>query len=286
MQTSLAEDKWDLEIEPVSGWFEMNWRELWQYRDLLMLLVRRDVMSTYKQTVLGPLWFFIQPILTTLTYVVIFGNLAGISTGGVPKILFYLAGITLWNYFQDCLLKTSNTFVLNQSLFGKVYFPRLLAPLSVIVSSLFKLLVQLVLFFIAWIYFLVQPQSSVVPNITLLLFPFYLLLMSGLGFGLGILVSSMTTRYRDLRYLVQFGVQLLMYATPIVYPLEIAPEKYRWLIQLNPITNVVEAFKYSFLGSGYFTVSGLLYSFGCMLLLLLVSIVVFNRVEKTFMDSI
>ena len=286
MQTSLAEDKWDLEIEPVSGWFEMNWRELWQYRDLLMLLVRRDVVSTYKQTVLGPLWFFIQPILTTLTYVVIFGNLAGISTGGAPKILFYLAGITLWNYFQDCLLKTSNTFVLNQSLFGKVYFPRLLAPLSVIVSSLFKLLVQLVLFFIAWIYFLVQPQSSVVPNITLLLFPFYLLLMSGLGFGLGILVSSMTTRYRDLRYLVQFGVQLLMYATPIVYPLEIAPEKYRWLIQLNPITNVVEAFKYSFLGSGYFTVSGLLYSFGCMLLLLLVSIVVFNRVEKTFMDSI
>lgn len=280
------EDQWDLEIEPVSGWFDLNWRELWQYRDLLMLLVRRDVVSTYKQTVLGPLWFFIQPLLTTLTYVVIFGNLAGISTGGVPKILFYLAGITLWNYFQDCLLKTSNTFVINQSLFGKVYFPRLLAPLSVIISSLFKLLVQLVLFFIAWAYFMIQPQSSVVPNSTLLLFPFYLLLMSGLGFSLGILISSMTTRYRDLRYLVQFGVQLLMYATPIVYPLEIAPEKYRWLIQLNPITNVVEAFKYSFLGSGYFTVGGLAYSFVCMLLLLLVSVVVFNRVEKTFMDSI
>ncbi|GAB2784049.1 ABC transporter permease [Rhabdobacter roseus] len=286
MKSTPKEEKWDLEIEPLSGLFDINWRELWQYRDLLGLFVRRDIVSTYKQTVLGPLWFFIQPILTTLIYVLIFGNIAGISTGGVPKVLFYLSGITLWNYFQECLLKTASTFSLNQNLFGKVYFPRLIAPLSIIISNLFKFFVQLTLFLVTWVYFLVKPTSDINPNSTLLLFPIYLLLLSGLGLSFGLLISSMTTKYRDLRYLIQFGVQLLMYATPIVYPLSIAPEKYRWLIQLNPITSIVEAFKYSFLGEGYFSVSGLVYSFVCMLVTLAVSILVFNRVEKSFMDTV
>lgn len=279
-------EPWDLEIEPSSGFFDLNWREIWQYRDLIALFVRRDIVATYKQTILGPIWFFVQPILTTLTYVVIFGNVAGISTGGIPKILFYLAGITLWNYFQECLMKTSDTFILNQNLFGKVYFPRLVAPISIVISNLFKFFIQLSLFIAAWIYFLARPESNVHPNSTLLLFPFYLLLMSGLGFSFGVLISSLTTKYRDLRFLIQFGVQLLMYGTPIVYPLAIVPEKYRLLLLANPITSVVEAFKYSFLGEGYFFWIGLGYSFVFMVVCLLLSILVFNRVEKTFMDTV
>lgn len=285
-ETTTTSDEWDLEIVPVSGVFDINWREIWQYRDLIALFVRRDIVAIYKQTILGPIWFFVQPILTTLTYVIIFGNVAGISTGSIPKILFYLAGITLWNYFQECLLKTSETFIQNQNLFGKVYFPRLAVPLSIVISSLFKFFIQFGLFLIAWGYFIAQPESGVHPNVTLLLFPLYILLMSGLGFGFGVLISSLTTKYRDLRFLIQFGVQLLMYGTPIVYPLAIAPEKYRWLLLSNPITSVVEAFKYSFLGEGYFSWLGLGYSFGFMIVCLLVSIVVFNRVEKTFMDTV
>lgn len=279
-------EPWDLEIEPSSGFLDLNWREIWQYRDLIALFVRRDIVAAYKQTILGPIWFFVQPILTTLTYVVIFGNIANISTGGIPKILFYLAGITLWNYFQECLMKTSDTFILNQNLFGKVYFPRLVAPISIVISNLFKFFIQLSLFVAAWIYFLAQPESNVHPNSTLLLFPFYLLLMSGLGFSFGVLISSLTTKYRDLRYLIQFGVQLLMYGTPIVYPLAIVPEKYRLLLLANPITSVVEAFKYSFLGEGFFSWIGLGYSFVFMVVCLLLSILVFNRVEKTFMDTV
>ncbi|WP_247236069.1 ABC transporter permease [Telluribacter sp. SYSU D00476] len=281
-----TEEQWDLEIQPTSGLLELNWRELWQYRDLIVLFVRRDVVATYKQTILGPLWFFIQPILTTVTYVIIFGNIAGISTGGIPKILFYLAGITLWNYFQECLMKTSDTFILNQSLFGKVYFPRLAAPVSIVVSNLFKFFIQLCLFLAVWMYFLWQPDTAIQPNRTLLLFPLYVLLMSGLGFSFGVLISSLTTKYRDLRFLVQFGVQLLMYATPVVYPLAIAPEKYRWILMLNPITSVMEAFRYSFTGQGYFSWQGLGYSAVFMVVVLLVSIVIFNRVEKTFMDTV
>lgn len=286
MRQPVHAEHWDLEIEPDSGLFDINWRELWQYRDLIALFVRRDIVSTYKQTILGPIWFFVQPILTTLTYVVIFGNVAGISTGGVPKVLFYLAGITLWNYFQECLMKTSDTFILNQNLFGKVYFPRLAVPISIVVSNLFKFCIQLSLFLVAWVYYLAQAESPIQPNATLALLPLYLLLMSGLGFSFGVLISSLTTKYRDLRFLIQFGVQLLMYGTPIVYPLEIVPDKYRLLMLANPITSVVEAFKYSFLGQGYFSWAGLAYSFCFMLVCLLLSIVVFNRVEKTFMDTV
>ncbi|TDB63464.1 ABC transporter permease [Arundinibacter roseus] len=286
MSLSKQTDQWDLEIQPESSFFELNWRELWHYRDLILLFVRRDIVSTYKQTILGPIWFFIQPILTTLTYVIIFGNIAGISTGGVPKILFYLAGITLWNYFQECLMKTSDTFILNQNLFGKVYFPRLAIPISIVISNLFKFFIQLALFLVAWVYFLLQAESPIQPNGTLALFPVYLLLMSGLGFSFGVLISSLTTKYRDLRFLIQFGVQLLMYGTPIVYPLEIVPDKYRLLLLANPITSVIEAFKYSFLGQGYFSWFGLGYSLIFMVICLFLSILVFNRVEKTFMDTV
>jgi lipopolysaccharide transport system permease protein len=286
MSQTTHTERWDLEIEPDSGLFSIDWRELWQYRDLIALFVRRDIVATYKQTILGPIWFFIQPILTTLTYVIIFGNVAGISTGGVPKILFYLAGITLWNYFQDCLMKTSDTFILNQNLFGKVYFPRLAVPISIVISNLFKFLIQLSLFLAVWIFFLVKAENPLQPNGTLLLFPLYLLLMSGLGFSFGVLISSLTTKYRDLRFLIQFGVQLLMYGTPIVYPLEIVPDKYRLLLLANPITSVAEAFRYSFLGQGYFSWWALGYSLSFMVVCLLLSVVVFNRVEKTFMDTV
>lgn len=285
MKQTIDTEPWDLEIEPASGFFDLNWREVWQYRDLIALFVRRDIVATYKQTILGPIWFFVQPILTTITYVLIFGNVAGISTGGIPKILFYLAGITLWNYFQECLMKTSDTFILNQNLFGKVYFPRLAAPISIVVSSLFKFFIQLSLFLAAWAFYILT-TDSVQPNVTILLFPFYVLLMSGMGFSLGVLISSLTTKYRDLRFLIQFGIQLLMYGTPIVYPLSIVPEKYRIFLLANPITSVVEAFKYSFLGEGYFSWIGLGYSSAFMIVTLFLSILVFNRVEKTFMDTV
>ncbi|GLU50658.1 ABC transporter permease [Dyadobacter frigoris] len=283
---SNSEEKWDLEIIPYTGLFDINWRELWQYRDLIFLFVRRDVVATYKQTILGPLWFFIQPMLTTLMYVTIFGNMAKISTGGSPKILFYLGGITVWNYFQECLLKTSETFIANQNLFGKVYFPRMVTPISIVISSLLKFFIQFSLFLITWLYFLFQKTPGTSPNITILLFPLYIILMSGLGFSFGILISSLTTRYRDLRFLVQFGIQLLMYATPIVYPLEIASEKYRWLLLLNPITSIVEAFRYAFTSNGNFSSYNLIYSTLFMTISLFFSIIIFNRVEKTFMDKI
>lgn len=283
---SNSEETWDLEIIPYTGLFEINWRELWQYRDLIFLFVRRDVVATYKQTILGPLWFFIQPMLMTLMYVIIFGNVAKISTGGSPKILFYLGGITIWNYFQECLIKTSETFIANQNLFGKVYFPRMVTPISIVISSLLKFLIQFSLFIITWIYFLFEKTPDIKPNITILLFPLYIILMSGLGFSFGILISSLTTRYRDLRFLIQFGIQLLMYATPIVYPLEIASEKYKWLLLLNPITSVVEAFRYAFTGHGNISCYSLIYSIVFMFISLFFSIIIFNRVEKTFMDKI
>lgn len=281
-----VEEKWDLEIVPYTGLFDINWRELWQYRDLIFLFVRRDIVATYKQTILGPLWFFIQPLLTTFMYVIIFGNMARISTGSSPKILFYLGGITIWNYFQECLLKTSETFIANQNLFGKVYFPRMVTPISIVISSLFKFFIQFSLFLLAWLYFLFQKTPGVSPNITIFLIPFYIILMSGLGFSFGILISSLTTRYRDLRFLIQFGIQLLMFATPIVYPLEIASEKYRWLLISNPITGIVEAFRYSFMGQGSFSYTQLIYSSLFMSISLFSSIIIFNRVEKTFMDRI
>lgn len=276
---------WDMEITPVRSLLSLNLREVWFYRDLLRLFVRRDFVAQYKQTILGPVWYFIQPVFTTVIFTFIFGKMAGISTDGIPPMLFYLAGITNWNYFADCLNKTSSTFRDNQGLFGKVYFPRLVVPLSIVVSNLVKYGIQLLLLLGFLVYF-IGMGAEVRPNSALLLFPFLLLLLSGMGLGFGLLITSMTTKYRDLVYLLQFGVQLLMYATPVIYPLSSIPEQYRWIIVLNPMTPIIEIFRYGLLGQGTFGWTYLGYSTLFTLLVLLFGTLVFNRTEKNFMDTV
>ncbi|MDZ4665853.1 MAG: ABC transporter permease [Bacteroidota bacterium] len=276
---------WDLIIKPHSKWYHLKLGEIIRYKDLLFLFVKRDFVSVYKQTILGPIWFFIQPIITAITFTIIFGNLANISTDGLPQILFYLCGITLWGYFSDTLTKTADTFTANANIFGKVYFPRMIVPLSVVVSNLIKLGVQLFLFLAVWVYFLIK-EDSIHPNWTLALVPFLILLMGFLGLSFGIIISSLTTKYRDLKFLVTFGVQLLMYASPIVYPLSIVPDKYKWIILANPVTSIIETFKYAFLGVGVFNWMYLLYSFAFTLVLFFVGLIIFHRVEKSFMDTV
>lgn len=279
-------EHWDQEIKPQSKWYEIDFGGVWRYRDLLLLLVRRDFVSVYKQTILGPLWMIIQPILTTLTFIVIFSRIAGITTDGLPPVLFYLSGITFWTYFADCLTKTSNTFLANAAIFGKVYFPRLVVPASILVSNLFKFGIQLVLFLSVWLWYFFT-GDQVRPHFEyLFLFPFLMIILAGLSSAIGILISSLTTKYRDLSFLLSFGVQLLMYATPIVYPLSIVSEKYRWLILANPLTSVLEAFKYIFLGTGVFNWMHLAYSAGVMTALLILALIIFNKVEKSFMDTV
>ena len=280
------EEHWDLVIKPKNKWYQLDLLSVWYYRDLLFLLVRRDFVAVYKQTILGPLWLFIQPILTTITFTVIFGNIAHISTDGMPPLLFYLSGITLWTYFADCLNKTSNTFVSNAGVFGKVYFPRLVMPLSVLISNLVKLGIQILLFLILWTYYLVK-GTDFHPNYGyILVVPFLILLMAGLGLAFGILISSLTTKYRDFTFLVGFGVQLMMYASPIVYPLSAVPAQYKTYLMFNPVTSIIEAFKFVFLGTGHFSWLGLGYSTFVMFFILLISLLVFKRVEKTFMDTV
>lgn len=277
--------EWSLIISPASGWFNINLKELWNYKDLIFLFVWRDFVSLYKQTILGPLWFFIQPVLTTLTFTVIFGNIAQLSTDGLPPVLFYLAGITCWNYFADCLTKTSNTFTANAGIFGKVYFPRLVLPLSIVISNLVKFGLQFLIFLVIYFYFIFSGQG-IYANSAILIFPVLIIMMAGLGLGMGIVISSLTTKYRDLQQLIAFGVQLLMYASPIVYPLTSVPGKYKWVLLLNPMTSIIEAFKYSFLGAGIFSPVGLIYSFLFMCGILLAGIVIFSKVEKSFMDTV
>ena len=277
---------WDLTIKPKRSLLDIDLKALWHYRDLLMLFVRRDIVAVYQQTILGPIWFFLQPILTTITFVVIFGNVAKLSTDGVPSVLFYLSGIVLWNYFADCLNKTSETFIANAAIFGKVYFPRLIIPLSVIVSNLIKMGIQFVLFLGFWLYFLFKEGSVVHVNNIALLFPFLLLFMAGYGLSFGIIISSLTTKYRDLKFLIGFGVQLLMYASPVVYPLSTVPEKYQWILLLNPMTSIIETFKYGFLGAGIYNPLWLLYNFLGMIFFLVIGVLIFNKVEKSFMDTV
>ncbi len=277
---------WDLTIKPTSNVFDLKIKQIFRYKDLLFLFVKRDFISVYKQTVLGPAWFFIQPILTAFTFSIIFGNIAKISTDGLPQILFYLSGITLWNYFSETLLKTSDTFTANANLFGKVYFPRLIVPLSIVFSNLAKMGVQLLLFILIWSYYLIFEQTKIQPNFYIALFPFLILLMGLLGLSLGIIITSMTTKYRDLRFLIQFAVQLLMYASPIVYPLSIVPDKFKTLMLLNPITSIIETFKYGFLGSGEFSWYNLLYSTIIIFVLFVFGVLIFNRVEKSFVDTV
>lgn len=277
--------EWTLVIRPKTGWFDLHLADLWRYRDLVALFVRRDFVATYKQTILGPLWFIIQPLLTTLTFTLIFGNIAKLSTDGLPKILFYLSGITAWNYFAECLNKTSETFIANANIFGKVYFPRLAVPLSIVISNLIKFGIQLGLFLGFYVYFLVQ-GTAIRPTAALALLPVLVLLMGMLGLGTGIIVSSLTTRYRDLRYLVQFGVQLLMYSTPVIYPLSRIPDQYRWIMLANPMTPVIETFRYAFLGTGTFSWGHLGLTAAVATVILTLGVLLFNHVERTFMDTV
>lgn len=279
------DEEWSLVIRPKSEWFDLHLSDLWRYRDLVGMFVRRDFVSLYKQTILGPLWFIIQPLLTTLTFTIIFGNIAQLSTDGLPKILFYLSGVTAWNYFSDCLTKTSETFNANANIFGKVYFPRLAVPVSIVISNVIKFGIQLGLFLAFYLYFLAQGTSIEVTT-ALFLVPVLLLLMAALGLGSGIIVSSLTIRYRDLRFLVQFGTQLLMYSTPVIFPLSRVPEQYRWIVVTNPMTAIIETFRYAFLGTGSISWEMLTYSAFVAFLTLGVGIILFNRVEKTFMDTV
>ena len=283
-----ADEKWDIELTPHSSLLDLKLKDVWHYRDLLLLLVRRDFVSFYKQTILGPLWFFIQPLFTTIIYTFIFGNLANLSADNLDKPLFYMAGITAWNYFADCLTKTSTVFTANAGLFGKVYFPRLIVPLSIVVSNLIRFAVQMILFLIAMGFYALK-GSNVHPNIYLLLFPFLLALMAMLGLGLGMIVSAMTTKYRDLSFLITFGVQLMMYLTTVIYPLSTVKEKYpkyEWLVEYNPMTPIIEAFRCGFLGRGTFTMVSLGVTTLVTTIILLAGIIIFNRVERTFIDTV
>lgn len=285
MEHEDAIKEWDLVIEPQHSLLDLNLKDVWRYRDLLWLLVKRDFVSFYKQTILGPLWFFIQPLFTTLIFTFVFGNLAGLSTDGLPQPLFYMAGITAWNYFADCLTKTSTVFKDNANIFGKVYFPRLIMPLSIVVSNLVRFGVQMLLFFLMMAYY-AYTGGSFTPNAFVLLFPMLILLMALLGLGLGLIITAMTTKYRDLAFLITFGVQLMMYGTTVIYPLSAAPAKYKTLIELNPMTGIIEAFRYGFLGQGEFTVSSFGYSVAFTLVALVLGVIIFNKTEKTFVDTV
>lgn len=280
-----SDEEWSLIIKPTSGWLEFNLEDLWRYRDLLFMFVKRDFVAVYQQTILGPLWYFIQPILTTITFTIVFGNIAQISTDGLPQLLFYMSGIIGWNYFSDCLNATSGTFSSNAAIFGKVYFPRLIAPLSTVISNLIKFTIQFLLF-LAFMFYFLSEGKNVNPNMAILMTPVLIFLMAGLGLGFGIIISSLTTKYRDLKFLITFGVQLLMYATPVIYPLSTLPEKYRIIVMANPMTPVIETFRYAYLGAGSFDPLHLVYSGVFMVVILFIAMVIFNKVEKTFMDTV
>jgi lipopolysaccharide transport system permease protein len=272
-------------IKPQNKLLEVDFKEIWQYRDLFSMFVKRDIITQYKQTILGPTWFFIQPALTTLMYMIVFGGIAGISTDGLPQPMFYLAGIVCWQYFSDCLNKTSSTFTTNQGIFGKVYFPRMIVPLSTVASNLVRMGIQFLLFVVVYIYYLIM-GVHVAPNIYILLLPLVIIMLAGLSLGFGIIISSMTTKYRDLTILFTFVVQLWMYATPIIYPLSTMSPKRQWIMALNPVTSLVETFKYGTMGVGTFSWGQLSYSFGFMVVLLAIGIVVFNKVQRSFMDTV
>lgn len=281
-----AAEEWTEVIEPRTRLFDLRLKELWRYRDLIVMFVRRDFVTNYKQTILGPLWFFIQPLLTTITFTVIFGNIAEIGTDGMPKFPFYLAGVTVWNYFAETLTKTSSVFRDNASIFGKVYFPRLTMPLSIVISGLVRFGIQFALFLSVWGYALVT-TDKLQPNLYILLTPVLLIIMGLLALGMGMIFSALTTKYRDLVFLLTFGVQLLMYATPVIYPLsKFDDSPYRWLVQANPMTAVVETFRFAFLGAGRFSWINLGYSCLATVLILSVGTIIFNKVEKSFTDTV
>jgi lipopolysaccharide transport system permease protein len=288
MMNHFPDEDWDIEITPKSSLFDLRLKDTWHYRDLLLLLVRRDFVSFYKQTILGPVWFFVQPIITILIYNLVFSNLAGIKTDGIPAPLFYLAGTIIWNYFADCLTKTSTVFKDNAAMLGKVYFPRLIMPLSIVLSNLVRFAVQFLLF-LAFMAIYWGRGAIIAPNATILLFPLLIVIIAALGLGLGMIISAVTTKYRDLAFVVTFGVPLLMYTTTVIYPLSAAVTKYpaySWLIKFNPITAVIETLRYGFLGQGSFSWSLLGYSTGVTAVILLIGIIIFNKVERTFVDTV
>lgn len=285
VQAVPVQEHWTETIEPHTNLLDLRLGDVWRYRDLVMLFVRRDFVSNYKQTILGPLWLFIQPLLTTITFYIIFGRVAKLNTGGLPPFVFYLAGITVWGYFSQCLTAVSTVFVTNAGIFGKVYFPRLTMPLSIVLSNLFRFCIQLGLFMVVWVYYLVT-SSALHPNAVLTLTPLLVVLMGLLSMGLGMIFSALTTKYRDLAMLLTFGVQLLMYATPVIIPLAEVSPKYRWVLVANPMSSVVETFRYGFLGAGTFSWLYLGYTTLATIVMIVVGTVVFNKVEKSFTDTV
>lgn len=282
----MEKDYWLFEIKPKDNLLRFNFKEIWRYRDLLFLFVKRDIVTIYKQTVLGPLWYIIQPLITALIFTLIFNNIANISTGTIPPFLFNLAGITTWNYFKECLTGTADTFKKNEAIFGKVYFPRIIMPLSIIVSNLIKFGIQLLILIVFYIYFVLKGYS-LMPNIYVSLFPILIVFMGMLGLGLGMIISSMVTKYRDLTFLVSFGVQLLMYVSLVVLPLSLFQEKgYEWAVKYNPMAYIIETARYMLLNEGSVSAFGVIYTCVTTILILLSGIVIFNKTEKSFIDTI
>ena len=277
---------WSLEILPKQSLFDLKFKEFWQYRDLITLFVKRELVPTYKQTILGPLWFVLQPLLTTLVYSLIFGVVARIPIGSMPQILFYLPGIVLWNFFNSSFLKSSSTFIANAQIFGKVYFPRLVLPISGMIASLVNFLIQFSLFLAFYFYYFFFTSTVLNPDWHILLVPFLILILGLYSLGFGMIVSSLTTKYKDLTHFLAFGTQLLMYATPIIYPMDIVPEKYKWINLINPLSSIFEAFRFSFLGVGSFQTSNLIVSFSVSILIFLLGWVFFNRAERNSIDTV
>lgn len=284
------EDKWLFEITPKSSLLDLNLKEVWKYRDLLMLFVKRDVITLYKQTILGPLWYIIQPLFTTVIFTLIFNKLAGIETGGIPSFLFNLAGITTWNYFKECLTATSDTFKKNEAIFGKVYFPRVIIPISIVVSNLLKFGIQFGIFIVFYLYFVFVKGDEVSPNYSYVVFyPIVILFMGMLGLGIGMIVSSLVTKYRDLSFLVSFGVQLLMYLSAVVYPISLANKKfpdYAWIVDYNPLAHMIEITRFILIGEGTVTIFGIVYTSALTIIVMMFGILIFNKTEKSFIDTI
>jgi len=284
----MKENKWDLVIKPHRHWLDLNFKEVWRYRDLILQFVRRDIVAVYKQTLLGPVWFVVQPILTTLVFTFVFGNLAGLAPDNVPAVLFYMAGVIPWSYFSECLIKTSTTFTGNASIYGKVYFPRLVIPISVVLSSMAKFGIQLIILVIVWLYYYLKGDYDFQITAYILLLPLVVIIMAGLGLSLGILISSLTTKYRDFSFLVSFGVELLKFASTLVFPLYIIKnDLYRTIIWANPMTSVIETFRFAIMGKGAeLNLAALTYSAVFMVVVFFLAALLFNKVEKSFMDTV
>jgi lipopolysaccharide transport system permease protein len=290
----MNKEKWLFEITPKNNLFDLNLKEVWQYRDLLLLFVKRDVVTLYKQTVLGPLWYLIQPLFTSVIFTLVFNNIAGISTGSVPPFLFNLAGVTVWNYFKECLTATSDTFKKNEAIFGKVYFPRVIMPMSIVVSNLLKFGIQIFIFICFYLYYYLTGYE-ITPNKYILFFPLLIIAMGMIGLGLGMIISSMVTKYRDLTFLVSFGVQLLMYLSAVMYPLDLMREKlinieagtdYSWIVDINPIAHLVEFSRFILLNDGTYSSFGMIYTGIFTIIVFFLGLLIFNKTEKTFIDTI